>query len=229
LIGGGPGAVLAMRRHVKTAFKELGLHRPLVAYVGAASGDSLMFQKMIASLLVTAGARVKAAKLVSPRAKVAAAKDLLASCDLVFVSGGDVREGMTVLEERGVVSFFRELAHDKKPMMGISAGSLMLAKEWVHFPDDDDTKATLFDCIGAAPIHVDAHSEDDGWSELKTLVALRHRRGDADPCGYGLMAKGCLRVHITNDRPKLSAMGTPIPRIGVKHGKIGEVGSVRIS
>jgi hypothetical protein len=124
--------------------------------------------------------------------------------------------------ERGVVERFRALAREGKPMLGLSAGSLMLARDWVAFPDpDDDSKARLFDCIGAAPVHVDAHSEEDDWSELRTLVALLHRRGDKEPLGYGLTKQGCLRVRVHDSgEAELRALGTPLPRFTVQGGKV---------
>jgi cyanophycinase-like exopeptidase len=140
---------------------------------------------------------------------------------MVFVSGGDVDLGMRVLEDRGAADTLRALAREGKPMFGISAGSLMLAREWVRFPDDDEARAEIFGCLGIAPVHVDAHSEDDGWSELRTLVRLLHERGDPSPVGYGLTRKGCLRLDVRNGTT-LEAVGTPIARIVVKRGTVVE-------
>ena len=95
----------------------------------------------------------------------------------------------------------------------------MMAREWVRFPDENDqARAELFPCLGIAPVHVDAHSEDDGWSELRVLVRLLHERGDEGPVGYGLTRKGGL---LLQDRT-MRAFGTPIPRIVVQRGKVVE-------
>jgi len=220
LIGGGPGALLALRRHLKAAIAELLAKKPLVAYVGAASGDNVGFQRMISATFAWTGARVRPVKLAAKTASVAAARALLEDADAVFVSGGDVQEGMRVLEDRGVTPLFRELARAGKLMIGLSAGSLMLAKEWVAFPDDDDTKAHLFACIGAAPVHVDAHAEEDDWHEMRALLGLLERRGDPHPEGVGLTKKGCLRVHVDGETTTLTALGTPLPRFAVRHGKV---------
>jgi hypothetical protein len=147
---------------------------------------------------------------------------VLHDCDLVFVSGGDVHQGIRVLNERGLADTLREVAKAGKPMFAISAGSLMLAREWVRFPDDDDSKAELFDCLGVAPLHVDAHSEDDGWSELRVLVRLLHERGDRDPVGYGLTKRGGLRLTFDSDGAKWDPIGTPIPRLVMRRGKVVE-------
>jgi peptidase E len=219
LAGGGPGAVLALRRHFKAALEALPAAKPVVAYVGAASKDNAGFFHMIKAALGATGARLHMAKLASPRAKTSEARALLEEADLVFMSGGDVELGMNVLNERDVATTLRRLAKKGKPMFGVSAGSLMLAREWVRFPDEDEAKAEIFGCLGVAQVHVDAHSEDDGWSELRTLVRLLHERGDDAPMGYGLTRKGVLRVDVLGDG-KIEAVGTDAPLIVVRRGRV---------
>ncbi len=222
LTGGGPGAFLALRRHFKAALKETGKPRPLVAYVGAASNDNAGFFTMIKTALCAGKSppRVQLAKLASAQAKASEARELLEQSDLVFVSGGDVDHGMNVLRDRDMVKPLKALARAGKPMFGVSAGSIMLGCEWVRFPDDDAAKAELFPCLGIAPVHVDAHAEEDDWDELRVLVDLMRRRGDAEPVGYGLTRKGGLRVEVAGSDVKLSTLGTAIPRVGVRAGKV---------
>ena len=223
LVGGGPGTLLALRRHYKSALGTLGQRPkpPVVAYVGTASDDNRGFFAMIRAGLSATPSRVVLARLASPRAPIREARTLLEECDMVFVSGGDVDHGMKVLQDKGMVETLRALAQRGKPMFGISAGSLMLSREWVRFPDDDEARAEIFPCLGIAPVHCDAHSEGDGWSELRVLVRLLHERGDREPVGYGLTRKGALRVDI-GGAPKLEAFGTPIPRIVVTRGRVAE-------
>jgi peptidase E len=223
LVGGGPGTVLALRRHFKAAIAGLGKKRPLVAYVGTATDDNRGFFAMIRGALSATTARMVLVRIASARASMADARKLLDESDMVFVSGGDVERGMQVLNERGMAEPLRALARRGKPMFGISAGSIMLAGEWVRFPDDDDSRAEIFPCLGIAPVHVDAHSEDDGWSELRVLVRLLHERGDPDPVGYGLTRKGGLRVELgAGGGPRLTPFGTPIPRIVAMKGRVIE-------
>lgn len=213
-----------MRRHYSAALAELPNERPLVAYVGVASNDNRAFYGMIRTALAGSGARMVQVKLASAKASASDARATLQECDMVFVSGGDVEHGMRVLADKDMVGAFRALAQAGKPMFGISAGSLLLCREWVRFPGDDDAKAELFECLGIAPLHVDAHSEDDGWSELRVLVRLLHERGDVRPVGYGLTRGGGLRI-VKNagagDR-EVEPMGTPIARIVVRRGKVVE-------
>jgi len=222
LVGGGPGTVLALRRHYKAAIAGLGKKRPLVAYVGTATDDNRGFFAMIRGALSATTARMVLVRIASARASMADARRLLDESDMVFVSGGDVERGVQVLNDRDMAQPLRALARRGRPMFGISAGSLMLAREWVRFPGDDDARAEIFPCLGIAPVHVDAHSEDDGWSELRVLVRLLHERGDQEPVGYGLTRKGGLRVELDGAGPKLTPFGTPIPRIVVMRGRVME-------
>ena len=220
LIGGGPGAIMSTRRHLKQAISACGVKKPLVAYVGAASNDNLGFQKMLSAMFVGSGASIKGVMLARKNAKVSTALQLLADCDLVFVSGGDVEHGMNVVNERGVGDDLRRLSAAGKPFIGISAGAIMTGQGWVRFPNDDETKAEPFPCLGIAPLHMDAHSEQDDWSELRVLVRLLARRED-DALGYGVPAKGCLRVELGGGGgAKLTALGAPIARIAAKGGEV---------
>jgi len=233
LTGGGPGALTSLKRHFRTAIRETvkakhGHERsgtrakPLVAYVGAASNDDASFFAMIRDAVDASARSVRMvhAKLATPRASASAARMLLEECDLVFVSGRDVEHGMRVLGNKDMVRPLRSLAGAGKPMFGISAGSLMLAREWVRFPDDDSSKAELFPCLGIAPLHVDAHAEEEDWSELRVLVDLLRRRGDPRPMGHGLTRGGALRLTLAPRGAAVRAVGTAIPRVVVRRGKV---------
>jgi peptidase E len=93
--------------------------------------------------------------------------------------------------ELGLVPFFRELYNRGKLFCGISAGAIMLCRNWMHWrdPDDDDT-AELLDCLGFAPLLCDVHAEEDNWVEMKRLLGF-FPQGTA---GYGIPANGALRV-----------------------------------
>ncbi|MGZ3429600.1 MAG: Type 1 glutamine amidotransferase-like domain-containing protein [Polyangia bacterium] len=213
LVGGGPGAILATRAHIKRAVAAVGKKKPLVAYVGVATNDNIGFQKMLSAAFLGTGARIQMAKLARKTAKVSNALELLGDCDLVFMSGGDVEHGMNVLNERGVADELRKLARAGKPFLGISAGAIMTCKQWVRFPDEDESKAEIFDCLGIAPVHMDAHSEADNWPELRTLVKLL-AKNDAGAIAYGVPSKGCLRVELAAaGPPKLKALGAEIARV----------------
>ncbi len=147
-------------------------------------------------------------RLTDKAMRTSEAKSMLADADVVFVSGGDVEEGMRVIEERGLTSHFRELHDGGKVFEAVSAGSIMLGEHWVRFANDDDEHGERFDCLGIVPMSFDAHDEKDGWSELHALARLM----PAEPGGKfvcGLTSK----CAASWDGKKLRALGGPLARI----------------
>jgi peptidase E len=195
-------------------FSLLGLKTPAVAYVGAASKDNRVFFMWIKAMLKKAGAGdVRLAALASARADLAKARSQLQEADLIFVSGGDVEAGMNVLARTGCSQLFGELYRGGKPFVGVSAGSIMLAKSWVRWPDaGNDATAEKFPCLGLAPILCDTHAEKEDWQELKTLLEL-----SATETGYGIPSGAALRIQADGS---LSALGKPVPSFKFLEGRL---------
>jgi cyanophycinase-like exopeptidase len=193
LSGGRGGNYKSTRQILQAVFREIGKASPNIAYVGAASDDNRMFYQFIAGMIKeVAACKVNRVLICSPKADISKAKGALESADAIFISGGDVEMGMRVLEEKNLTGFLRDLYKQGKLFFGASAGSIMLAGEWVRWKDpDDDSTAELFPCLGLAPIICDTHAEDDDWAELKMALKLS---GD-DAQGYGIPAEACLKVH----------------------------------
>jgi cyanophycinase-like exopeptidase len=177
---------------VRLAILRTGVHRPTVAYIGAASRDDPVIRARNAEMLRKAGAgRVILAPLAGRRINAPVAAGIIDSADLVFMSGGDVEAGMNVLKERGIIPVLRQAHRAAIPFLGISAGSIMLSRAWVRWSDpDDDEGAETFPCLGFARICCDAHGERDGWSELKTMLSLR----PIGTAGYGIVSGSALVV-----------------------------------
>ena len=204
-------------------FSLIGRERPEVAYIGAASRDSLIFFKWISSLLKKSGAGpVRLAALASRRADPAAARSLLAEADVVFVSGGDVESGMKILERGGFSALLKALHHDGKPFVGLSAGSIMLAQSWVRWADAaDDASVQVFPCLGLAPLLCDTHAEKEEWEELKVLLGLTEAT-----VGYGIPAGAALRVSADGS---LHALGKPVRRLAWRCGRAEGIGDLPVS
>jgi len=176
LIAGGPSSAARsgpdpfLQRALSLTAKDF----PSVAYIGAASGDNALFRRMIQGWLLKAGAaEVKSVQLCGARANPQKARRIIESCDIVFLSGGDVELGMRILLEHQMVDFLRNQHMEGKPFFGISAGSIMLAKQWVRWRDPEvESSAGLFPCLGVAPVYCDTHGEEDDWEELKALTRL---------------------------------------------------------
>ncbi len=189
---------------IQKVFQESVLESPSVVYIGTASRDAEDFFRYISSFLSKSGASsVRHALITSEHADLNAAKDLLRMSDIVFISGGDVDEGMRTLRNKNMVSFLRELYEDGKPFFGISAGSIMLAKEWVRWRDpEDNSTADLFPCLGFAPILCDTHGEEDDWVELRIAVKL-----SGEKKGYGIPSGSALKVYSNG---KIEALGESV-------------------
>lgn len=191
LLAGGPGSRVGRDPALVRAIESAGVKRPSIAYVGAASGDSKPFFAMIAAYLKICGAGdVALAAMAGRRADPGATRALLEESDMILVSGGDVEEGMAIVEERSMLEPLRDLYRAGKPFLGISAGSIMLARQWVRWEDeDDDSSARLFPCLGIADVLCDTHGEGDDWVELRALLALcpDGTSGFGIPTGAGLV------------------------------------------
>jgi len=193
LLAGGPvskpGGMKSLLRDVLAA---TGREKPIVAHIGVANGDNRTFCLFTAALLKKAGAgAVTPVKLAREQADAVKAKAVLKAADAVFISGGDVEEGMRWLNHYRLGAFLRGLQRSGVLFFGISAGSIMLGTQWVRWRDPkDDATAELFPCLGLAPILCDTHAEQDGWEELKVAVALLGEKGR----GYGIPAGGAIRA-----------------------------------
>ena len=99
---------------------------------------------------------------------------------------------MRTLEAAGVIPVLRERFAAGTPFIGLSAGSIMLARKWIAWDNpDDDATARIFGCLGFVPLICDTHAEDDNWSELRAVLRL----SDVGARGYGITAPAMLRIH----------------------------------
>jgi cyanophycinase len=191
LLAGGRGGG-NMAPILQAVFADIGVPSPTIAYVGAANGDNPEFYERMAGMLKqVARCRIVQAITCPDDADVEIALNTLKSADAVFVSGGDVEAGMEVLNKRGIAGVFTELYGQGRLLFGVSAGSIMLAKEWVRWTDpEDESTAELFPCLGVAPVLCDTHGEGDDWEELKAAVQLC----PGGALGYGITSGTCLRI-----------------------------------
>ncbi len=177
---------------IQAVLSESGAVSPTIAYVGVANGDDEGFFNRFAEVIKEAGdCKIKHAIISSSKADLEKAKDILKSAEIVFMSGGDVYRGMQVLQRRKMIEFFSQLYEQGKILFAVSAGSIMLAKEWVRWRDPvDDSTSELFPCLGFAQIICDTHEEQEGWHELKTLLRLEQNNIK----GYGIVTGTAIKV-----------------------------------
>jgi len=203
------------------ALELAGVARPQVAYVGVASGDNAAFRVLISGMLKRAGAgAVVPVPLCGRRADPQKARKVLSESQVVFVSGGDVEAGMQVLKDTRMVRFLRGLYAAGKPFLGVSAGSIMLARSWVRWPDPNNNQsAELFPCLGFAPVLCDTHGEADGWEELQALLAL----SPVGAFGYGIVSGSAIVVDAAG---KVTARGGEVHRFRRKASGVVQVESL---
>jgi dipeptidase E len=220
LAGGRPG-----RRRtpdlIRAVFGESGIVAPKLAYVGTASDDDGWFFNFITKELMRAGAgRVNHALIAPPQADLKKAQKIIASADIVFISGGDVERGMEVLREKGMVDFLLQLYRQGKPFLGVSAGSIMLAREWVRWRDpEDDATAEIFPCLGLAPVICDTHAEEDDWQELKVLLALEPENVK----GYGIPSGAAIKVFPNGEVEALGGAASQYIRRGGRVERLTDI------
>jgi len=166
--------------------EDSGLIKPTVAYVGVANDDSAWFLTSARDQLVAAGCG-KVVKLdLTDKKKTQAA---LEDCQMVFISGGDVQKGMKVLNDSGAAELLQSTFYQGKYFIGVSAGAIMLCKQWVAWHNARDSSAYLFDCLGFARIYCDTHDEP-AWQEIKALLRLSPNAVE----GIGLNSGSAVKV-----------------------------------
>lgn len=216
LLAGGPGARGDIYGPLLREILGLpGKRSPRVAYLGAATDDDPRFAGFMERLVTSAGACTLAlAPVVGRKAAGGAARAVIEDADLVFLGGGDVELGMRRLAERDLVEALRAKHAGGAPFLGVSAGAILLARRWVRWSDpEDDASAERFDCLGLAPLLCDCHGEDDGWAELRALLALEGEGAHGD----GIRSGAALRVGA--DGTATPACGT-VDRLVVRDGEI---------
>lgn len=206
---------------VQRIFKENGLKAPSIAYVGVASRDDGRFFQYVAGLLMECGAgKVNHALIYADDADLKKAQNVLNQSDLVLISGGDVDEGMQVLREKKMIGFLKKLYDDGKPFFGLSAGSVMLAKEWVRWSDpEDDSTATLFPCLDFVPIICDMHDEEGNWEELR--IALRLAEDGTK--GYGITSGAAIKADYTGE---IEALGGAIHQFIRRGNQVSRISDI---
>lgn len=192
LAGGRPRNPQIFNPLLQAVFRESGKTSPAIAYVGVASEDNKAFFFMMATLLKGAGAgKIRHAVISPEKSDLKKAQDIINSADIIYISGGDVERGMQILQEKRMADFLLELYGLGKLFFGISAGSIMLAKEWIRWRNpEDDATAEIFPCLGIAPVIFDTHGEQDDWEELQALLKLKQDNTK----GYGIVSGTAIKI-----------------------------------
>ena len=191
LIAGDPGNRRSKSDPLlRTVFDNCGVSSPSIAYIGAANHDDRGFLGWVSDSFKKSGSGEVTLAPTVRRFERRSFEKTCQAADGVFVSGGDVEEGMNVVARRRLAPFFNELYRGGKLLFGVSAGSIMLARAWVRWENDDDSAGGLFPCLRIADILCDAHGEEENWRELRALLKL----SPESSIGYGIRAGSAIRV-----------------------------------
>jgi peptidase E len=206
---------------LRAILADIGVDRPCVAYVGAANGDDPGFFRWASGSLAAAGAgRVRLAPTARGNADPRQRDRVVVGADVVFVSGGDVSEGMDTIRSAGMEGILRERFRGGAPLIGVSAGSILLGQAWIRWRDPgDDATAEVFPCLGIAPLVCDTHEERDDWSELRALLARRQAPAE----GFGIPTGAVLQVCPSGE---LRSWNTSVRRFIRQGGSVREAEDV---
>ncbi|MBR6322114.1 MAG: Type 1 glutamine amidotransferase-like domain-containing protein [Lachnospiraceae bacterium] len=190
LLAGGRGS--DTESLLRAAFAETGKEHPSIAYIGTANGEDRAFMRYLEETLKPAGAgEVHLVRLLGFEKGSEEAHKILKGSDLIFISGGEVEDGMNGLS-KDIRVLLRELYELGKVFVSISAGTIMLGIAWPHWDDEDNhpEDAWLFDCLGFASTIFDTHCEWEDWVELRKAVEL----SPEGFTGYGIPTGGMVLI-----------------------------------
>jgi peptidase E len=220
LFAGGRGkTIFSSFTEMGKVINGLGKKRPEIAVVGTASlkDNRLIFLLMAALIKSKCKCRVRRVAIAHPKADIVKAKALLKKADAIFMSGGDAEVGMWLLKEKKMDSFIRDLVKEGKLIIGMSAGTIMMAQEWVGWQDpEDDATAGLYLCLALAHLICDTHAEGDDWVELKAALQLKPEGA----VGYGIPSGAYLKAYPDG---RLEAQAGAVARFCKSDGKIGRM------
>ena len=197
LIAGQHGSAhFGTRPYLREALRSTGARHPSALYIGAANGDERGFGEALCVLLTTAGAERVFWPKLKARRKRAQALAVLENVDFVFVGGGDVEEGMRVLNDADLVAPLQAAAARGAVFAGMSAGSIMLGKRWIRWPHAQakDDEAETYECLGLAACSLDTHGEEDDWNEARAFASVRANELGKQAYAYGIPGGGALVV-----------------------------------
>jgi peptidase E len=197
--------------YLAEAMKRTGKDKPLVLYVGVASGDDPTFGTALGALMTSAGAgHVVWPKLATRRKQTTQMRQALADADLVFVGGGDVEAGMDLLRGAELLDDFHAAARRGAVFAAMSAGSIMLGKRWIRWPNADagDDEAETYECLGLVPFALDTHGEGDGWQEARSYASVRARELGKKARAYCVPSGGAL---VIDHKGRIEAHGVSAP------------------
>ena len=144
------------------------------AYIGAANGDRVAFFENMKTMLLRLGIKkVDFLRLARKDVDEKEVRKILKEADIIFISGGEVEDGMKWLSIHNLCEYLKVLFNEGKQFICVSAGTIMMGSHWFSIDESKkDSNPTLIECLGIIPTVFDTHAEDEDWIELKTTLRL---------------------------------------------------------
>lgn len=151
------------------------------AYIGASNGDAPEFFDLFVEAMN--GINLHESRLI--RSEFSSDdRTFLKNADLLLLAGGDVDKGWEIITSAGIDAIIMERYHAGKVIVGVSAGAVQLGMGWRgKEPGHVSNGLKLF------PYYIGAHSEEDDWFLLRSLVESKeaYAKGFGIPTGGGMI------------------------------------------
>jgi len=152
------------------------------AYIGASNGDAPEFFELFVAAMD--GIDLHQSRLIRSEFD-SEDRAFLESADLVLLAGGNTDEGWEIIKRTGMDAIITKKYYAGAVLAGVSAGAVQLGMGWYG------KEGRVADGLKLVPYYIDAHSEQDEWSQLRSLVAAREEYAK----GFGIPFGGALIYH----------------------------------
>jgi hypothetical protein len=186
--------------------EDVGVERPVAAYIGASNRDDQVFFELFRSAM--SAIEITECNMISSCFSPEDSKHLK-DADLILLAGGDFERGWKIFDAVGLRGAVVDAYLSGALLIGVSAGAVQLGIGGYVSADSGDFVNTF----GLTPFLIGAHEEADDWHNLRRAVA----REEGKARGIGLPAGGGMICHA--DRT-LEPLRTTLPEFSWVDGAL---------
>lgn len=196
-IGGGDSTALETLDIDRRIVELTGKHNPKALFIPTASGDSEGYQEAIRQVYgQRLGCNVDSLCLLTDRPTLSEIEDKIASCDLVYVGGGNTMRMMKLWRKLGVDKLLTQAYERGTVMSGLSAGAIC----WFRCGHSDSRKSQNPDfpfirikALGLLPWTFCPHFHSNGRND--DFLEMIARNG-----GLGIGVDDCCAIEFRHGR-----------------------------
>lgn len=116
------------------------------------------------------------------------------SCDAIFLSGGNTYQFLKNMKERNIVKYIKKMVNEGKPLIGVSAGSIIMSKsiKIAAFHDENEVQLNELSGLGLVEFEFMPHwnREKDQLDELLKYSLNQEERIFTCDDGDGIVIEG---------------------------------------